>query len=234
MWAEAASEVCAGHSRDGAAELTNRTPNWRQLASVWGCQGEGRAVPLRARGHREHAQTSRSEAVAPTEWPRSQENHPRLRAQAQRSPPSGLRCARSADSPAGFRDATTTRAETHQNTAPGTELRELTPPRSPLCLPTNCCPQLQNSLNLRIIFKPPDRKEDGAPGRLSRLGSNSWFGSGHHLEVHGLQARIQLCADSVKPAWESLSSPLPLPQAHTCQHACSLSIKIRGAWASSR
>ena len=35
------------------------------------------------------------------------------------------------------------------------------------------------------------------------------FGSGHHLTVGGFQLRIGLCADSVEPAWDSLSA-LPL------------------------
>ena len=39
------------------------------------------------------------------------------------------------------------------------------------------------------------------------------LGSGHNLEVHGIEPRIGLCADSVEPAWDSLSfslSALPL------------------------
>ena len=35
------------------------------------------------------------------------------------------------------------------------------------------------------------------------------LGSGHDLTVHEFEPRIGLCADSVDPAWDSLSLPLP-------------------------
>ena len=35
------------------------------------------------------------------------------------------------------------------------------------------------------------------------------FSSGHDLTVRGFKPHIQLCADSVEPAWGSLSLPLP-------------------------
>ena len=36
--------------------------------------------------------------------------------------------------------------------------------------------------------------------------------SGHHLTVRGMETRVGLCADSVEPAWDSLSLyPCPFP-----------------------
>ena len=32
------------------------------------------------------------------------------------------------------------------------------------------------------------------------------FGSGHDLQVRGIEPHVRLCADSVEPAWDSLSS----------------------------
>ena len=37
------------------------------------------------------------------------------------------------------------------------------------------------------------------------------FGSGHDLTVCGFEPRVGLCADSVEPAWDSLSLPFSLP-----------------------
>ena len=37
------------------------------------------------------------------------------------------------------------------------------------------------------------------------------LGSGHDLTVHETEPRVGLCADSVEPAWDSLSFPLSLP-----------------------
>ena len=36
------------------------------------------------------------------------------------------------------------------------------------------------------------------------------FSSGHDLTVHEFEPRTGLCADSVEPAWDSLSLPLHL------------------------
>ena len=36
------------------------------------------------------------------------------------------------------------------------------------------------------------------------------FGSGHGLTVSGIQPHDRLCTQSVEPAWDSLSAPLPL------------------------
>ena len=52
--------------------------------------------------------------------------------------------------------------------------------------------------------------EISAPGHLG--GSVRWasdFGSGHDVMVMRLRPTIGLCADSMEPAWDSLS-PLPL------------------------
>ena len=35
------------------------------------------------------------------------------------------------------------------------------------------------------------------------------FGSGHGLMVYGIQPHIRLCAESVEPAWDSLSLSSP-------------------------
>ena len=44
------------------------------------------------------------------------------------------------------------------------------------------------------------------------------FGSGHDLTVHEMEPLIKLCADSMEPAWDSLSPSLslslPLPPTH--------------------
>ena len=51
------------------------------------------------------------------------------------------------------------------------------------------------------------------------------FNSGRDLMVCGIEPCIGLCADSMEPAWDSLSPPLSAPPpAHACAH--SLSFKI--------
>ena len=42
-------------------------------------------------------------------------------------------------------------------------------------------------------------------------GPNLDFSHGHDLVVHGFKPHIGLCADSVEPAWDSLSLPAPPP-----------------------
>ena len=44
------------------------------------------------------------------------------------------------------------------------------------------------------------------------------FGSGHDLTVCEFEPYIRLCAESVEPAWDSRSLPLP------CSHAPMLSL----------
>ena len=46
------------------------------------------------------------------------------------------------------------------------------------------------------------------------------FGSGHDLMVRGIEPHVRLCADSVEPAWDSLSLPVSLTLSHLCAHAC--------------
>ena len=51
-----------------------------------------------------------------------------------------------------------------------------------------------------------------APGWLSLL--SVWlsvFGSGHDLQVGGIELRVGLCADGTQPAWGSLSLSLSAP-----------------------
>ena len=48
------------------------------------------------------------------------------------------------------------------------------------------------------------------------------FGSVHDLTVCGFEPCIGLCADSVEPAWDSLSLLLSLPL--LCSHSLSLSL----------
>ena len=53
------------------------------------------------------------------------------------------------------------------------------------------------------------------------------FGSGHDLAVHEIKPCIRLCADSVEPAWDSLSPPLSVPPLlHSLSSSFSLSLKI--------
>ena len=47
------------------------------------------------------------------------------------------------------------------------------------------------------------------------------FGSDHDLTVHGFQSRVELCADSVEPAWDSLSLSL------CSSPACTLSVSLK-------
>ena len=69
------------------------------------------------------------------------------------------------------------------------------------------------------------------------------FGSGHDLMVHGTESPVGLCADSMEPAWDSLSlllSPNPPLHVHTHMPSLSLSKEIKytflkkawGAWVS--
>ena len=58
------------------------------------------------------------------------------------------------------------------------------------------------------------------PGWLSQLNVILGFTSGHNLIVREFEVRIGLCADSVDPAWDSLSSSLSAPP------VCSLSLSL--------
>ena len=50
------------------------------------------------------------------------------------------------------------------------------------------------------------------------------FGSGHDLTAHEIEPHIELCTDSMNPAWDSLSPSLSAsPQ---LMHLYSLSLKI--------
>ena len=53
--------------------------------------------------------------------------------------------------------------------------------------------------------------EKGAPGWLSGLSVRLGFSSRHDLMVHEFEPCVGLCADSVEPAWDSLSSSLYAP-----------------------
>ena len=48
------------------------------------------------------------------------------------------------------------------------------------------------------------------------------FSSGHDLTTHGFESRLGLCADSVKPVWDSLSPFLSAPPQRT--HVLPLSL----------
>ena len=50
----------------------------------------------------------------------------------------------------------------------------------------------------------------GEPGWLSRLSPTDDFGTGHDLMVHEIRPHIELCTDSAKAAWDSLSLSLYL------------------------
>ena len=51
----------------------------------------------------------------------------------------------------------------------------------------------------------------GAPGWLSQLSIQILgFTSGHDLTAHEFKTHIELCADSVEPAWDSFPLPLSL------------------------
>ena len=51
------------------------------------------------------------------------------------------------------------------------------------------------------------------------------FGSGHDLTVREFEPDVGICADSVEPAWDSLSPSLPLCSSPTC--ALSLKYNLR-------
>ena len=61
-----------------------------------------------------------------------------------------------------------------------------------------------------------------APGWLSRL-SQLDLGSGHDLTVHEFKTHVGLYADSVEPAWNSVS-PFSVPSPH--MHVGSLSLSL--------
>ena len=56
----------------------------------------------------------------------------------------------------------------------------------------------------------------GAPEELSVKPLTHDFGSGHNLMVHEFEPRVELCADSAEPAWDSLSLHLSLPLPSLC------------------
>ena len=48
--------------------------------------------------------------------------------------------------------------------------------------------------------------------------------TGHDLTVHGIKPHIRLCADSMEPAWDSLSPSLSLPFPTSCSQSLMLSL----------
>ena len=52
------------------------------------------------------------------------------------------------------------------------------------------------------------------------------FGSGHDLTVREFETHFRLCADSVKPAWDSRSPSLSAPLMLVLSLSLSLSLKI--------
>ena len=94
-------------------------------------------------------------------------------------------------------------------------------------------------LSVQVIFKAADAKKQTNEGydhgaRVDKRRSlkysvsrGAWvaqsvrgrtldFSSGHDLTVRGFKPSVRLCIDSVEPAWDSLSLPLP----------CSLSLCV--------
>ena len=80
------------------------------------------------------------------------------------------------------------------------------------------CRSLQALRRDSIITTPPN----APPKRLSLIKNSRGarvaqsvkrqtpdFGSGHDLTVREFEPRVELCADSVGPAWDSLSPPPP-------------------------
>lgn len=65
----------------------------------------------------------------------------------------------------------------------------------------------------------------GVPAWLCRVRRpNIDFGSGHDLTVHEFKPHMGLCADSVEPAWDSISLPsLSAPPLLVCACVCTLS-----------
>ena len=49
------------------------------------------------------------------------------------------------------------------------------------------------------------------------------FSSGHDLMVHGIEPHVRLCAQSAKPAWNSLSPSFSAPP-RACMRARALSL----------
>ena len=52
------------------------------------------------------------------------------------------------------------------------------------------------------------------------------FSSGHGLMVCETEPHVGLCADSIGPAWDSLSPSLSLPHAHMCARTVSHSLSL--------
>ena len=52
------------------------------------------------------------------------------------------------------------------------------------------------------------------------------FGSGHDLTVREMEPRVKLYADSVEPAWDSLSPSLSAPPLLALSLSLSLCLKI--------
>ena len=60
----------------------------------------------------------------------------------------------------------------------------------------------------------------------SGKGPTLGLGSGHDLTVRGINPRMGLCADSVEPAWDSLSLSLSLHPSPTQAPARSRSLPL--------
>ena len=82
-----------------------------------------------------------------------------------------------------------------------------------------------NSISITWEFIRNENSQ-GAPAWLSWLSIWLNFGSGHDLTVREFKARIQLCADSAKPAWDFLSPSLSTLSLLACSLSFSLSLSV--------
>ena len=85
------------------------------------------------------------------------------------------------------------------------------------------CPKTKQEQGKLDFESIPDLGRGGeSEGRKPKATGGAWvaqlgkrptldFGSGHDLGVRGFEHRAGLCADSVEPAWDSLSSFCPSP-----------------------
>ena len=68
------------------------------------------------------------------------------------------------------------------------------------------------SLQWLPYARPMEKSSSGAPGRTRSVKRPTLgFGSGHDLTVRGVEPHTGLCADSVEPAWDSLSLSVSAP-----------------------
>ena len=76
------------------------------------------------------------------------------------------------------------------------------------------------TMQMRAAWGKQDSRQEGRGAWVTQLVQHPTleFGSGHDLKVCEFKPHVKLCADSVEPAWDSMSPSLSAPLMHSFSH----------------